>query len=148
MRTLVAYYSRTGNTRKVAGEIAKELKADLDEIVDKKSRKGPIGWLRAGRDAMRGSHTPFEIRKDPKNYNVVIVGTPVWAFTVVPAVRAYLAKNRPKKVAFFCTCGGNPGKAFVEMEKLAGKPVATLVMDEKKLDDRANVTAFCRKVMI
>jgi len=48
MKTLVAYYSRTGNTKKVAVEIAKNLKADIDEIIDKKDRSGMIGWIIGG----------------------------------------------------------------------------------------------------
>jgi len=39
MRKLVAYYSRTGNTKFVAEKIAEQLDADLCEVVDKKNRK-------------------------------------------------------------------------------------------------------------
>lgn len=53
MKSLVVFYSRTGNTRRVAEMIAGEMKADLQELVDKKSRKGPIALLRAGRDAIK-----------------------------------------------------------------------------------------------
>ena len=39
MRTLVVYYSRTGNTKFVAEKIAEYLKADLCEVVEKKGVK-------------------------------------------------------------------------------------------------------------
>jgi len=39
MRKLVAYYSRTGNTRFVAEKIAEQLNADLCEVIDKKIEK-------------------------------------------------------------------------------------------------------------
>ena len=53
-KTLVAYYSRTGTTKKVGEAIAKALKADIDEIIDLKKRSGAIGWVVSGKDASQG----------------------------------------------------------------------------------------------
>ena len=39
-QTVVAYYSRTGGTRKVAGQLAAILDADLEEIREAKDRSG------------------------------------------------------------------------------------------------------------
>jgi len=47
MKTLVVYYSRTGKTKFVAEKIAVELKADVEEVVDLKSRSGRFGFLKA-----------------------------------------------------------------------------------------------------
>ena len=46
MKTLVAYYSRTGNTEFVAEKIAEYLGAEVCEVIDKKSRKGRFGFLK------------------------------------------------------------------------------------------------------
>ncbi|HBP51341.1 TPA: flavodoxin, partial [Candidatus Shapirobacteria bacterium] len=53
MKTLVVFYSRTGNTRRMGELIAQKLHADIDEIIDQKSRSGIIGWILSGRDAMK-----------------------------------------------------------------------------------------------
>jgi flavodoxin len=74
MKTLVVFYSRTGNTRKVGKEMTKHLKADIDEIVDKKRRCGILGWLGSGKDALRKKLTEIEYQKKPENYDMVIVG--------------------------------------------------------------------------
>lgn len=50
MSRLVVFYSRTGNTKKVAEALARELKCDTDEILETKSRKGILGYIFAGRD--------------------------------------------------------------------------------------------------
>ena len=42
MRSLVVYYSRTGNAKSVAEKVAWELKAETEELVDLKNRRG---WL-------------------------------------------------------------------------------------------------------
>ena len=53
MRKLVAYYSRTGNTKFVAEKIAEQLDADLCEVADKKNWKGKLTFLTGGFAAMR-----------------------------------------------------------------------------------------------
>jgi len=152
MKTLVAFYSRSGNTRTIAHELAKQLKADTDDIIDNKERKRTIiGWLIAGRDASARKITTITCAKDPKNYDVVIIGTPVWAWTMVPAIRAYLLenKNKFKKVAFFCTNGGNKGKTFAEIEQLSKKPIATLDIFEKEINTQSakkKITDFCAQL--
>jgi menaquinone-dependent protoporphyrinogen IX oxidase len=110
MKTLVAYYSRTGLTRKVALLISKKLKADCDEIVDKKHRAGAIGWIFSGRDATLRRLTDITYKKDPKNYDLIIIGGPVWSWNVTPAIKTYVQDNKKslkaRRVAFFATQGG------------------------------------------
>jgi flavodoxin len=150
MHVLVAYYSRTGHTKQVAEEIAKELKCDADEILDTVNRAGPIGFLMAGRQASTTTLTKLQpIRKDPANYDLVIVGTPVWARHVSTPVRTYIVENKDKlkKVAFFVTEGDKGDEQTIkEMEELSGKKAAgTLVVkvvDIKTGDYREMVKKF------
>ena len=136
MRSLVLYYSRTGTTKKIGEAIASLLKCDCEEIIDTKDRKGFFGYLSAGWDSYRKKLTKLnEIKKDPAQYDIVIVGTPVWAFTLSIPIRTYLSQNKEhlnnvKKIAFFCTMGGSGNKqAFKEMESISGKkPVALLAL--------------------
>lgn len=154
MKILIAFYTRGGKARETAKEISKFLKSDLDEIVDKKNRKGIIGWIYAGRDAFKKNLTEIEHKKNPKDYDLVIIGTPVWASTITPAVRTYLTKHKFKKVAFFTTSGsGNIKEAISEMEKLSKKPVAVLSMVKKNFDgetikiwDVKKIREFCDKI--
>jgi len=138
MKTLIAFYSRSGTTKRVAQEVAKALNADVDEVIDKKSRKGILGFLRAGYDATRGKTTEIEFEKDPYDYDLVIVGTPIWNSRVTPAIRTYLLWNREKikNAAFFSTCAGRPGKCLEQMEELWGKkPILRKVLIRKRLDE-------------
>ena len=139
MKALVVYYSRTGTTKKVGMAITKQLKADNEEILDVKSRAGPIGWIRSGKEAQKKQLPEIKpTKKNPSNYDLVVIGTPIWAWTLSSPVRTYLSRNKFKKVAYFCTCGGNPGKAFEEMENTTGKkPIATLVISEKEIKDNS-----------
>ncbi len=136
MKCLVVYFSRTGNTRAVAEKIASEAGADIEEIVENKDRSGVIGWLKAGKDAMTGSEAVIAAAKnDPHGYDVVFVGTPIWAWTVVPAVKTYLKTQGSgiKDAVFFATQGGSGAeRAFKEMEAALGKkPKATVVLIDR-----------------
>jgi len=138
MRALIVFYSRTGMTRKAADTLSKILKADVEEIVDKKNRKGLFGYLRSGREA--ALRIPAWIDK-PKNdaslYDTIIIGTPVWASNMSSPVRAYIEENlaKFKKVAFFCTMGGSGNQnIFYSMQELCGKkPVAVVTLRKREI---------------
>ena len=140
MKTLVVYYSRTGLTKKAAEALAPLLEADLEEIREAHGRGGPLGWVRSGREASQGLVVPIESTRDPSSYGLVVIGTPIWAWTVSSPVRSYLNLMRDKlpQVAFFCTLDGNVGKTFEIMAELSGKkPIATaeILSSEVKGED-------------
>lgn len=133
MKTLIAYYSRTGITKKVAEVLAQKMGAEVEEIKDTVNRNGAKGFLISGRDAMKRKLTKLEpLKLDPAGYDLVVVGTPVWVGNVSAPVRTYLSENKDKfkKTAFFCTLGGSGDKkTFAEMEKIIGqKPAGTLAL--------------------
>lgn len=151
MKTLVVYYSRSGVTRSAAEAIAKVLGADLEEIVDLTDRRGALGYLRAGRDAALKRptviHPPI---RQPKDYDLVIIGTPVWAFTMAPAVRTWIGMHKAQisHVALLCTMGGSGDKrTFTHLEQACGHtPVATLSLLEADVCKHAAsgaIETFC-----
>ncbi len=106
VKTLVVYYSRTGNTKFIAETIAAELGADIEEIVDLKNRDGNVGWMSGLRDVFGNRQTKIApAKKTPKDYDLVVVGTPDWAWSPAPAIRTYLSgcDFSGKKVALFFT---------------------------------------------
>ena len=137
MKTLVVYYSRTGTTRKVAESISKELKCDIEEVYDLKNRDGVVGYLSAGKDATLKKLTEIkDVKNDPSKYDLVIMGTPIWSWTMSSAIRTYLTvnKNNFKNVAFFCTMNGSKGKTFEHMREICGKePKALLGLTTKEV---------------
>ena len=122
MKSLVAYYSRTGTTKTVAEAIIDALSADVEPIIADTEGKG-MGRL--AMQAVFNVHAKIgQTTKDASSYDVVIVGTPVWASKMSPPVRTYLAKNKSKfkSVAFFCTYGGRGSeKVLKSMESFCGK---------------------------
>jgi len=137
-RSLVVFYSRTGTTKKVAEAVAAKLDCDIEEIIDTRSKRGLLGFLRSGLEATLKKLTTIEgIKNDPASYDVVIIGTPVWNGTMSSAIRTYLSQHKEdlQNVAFFCTQGSSGDNAFKEMESLCGKkPLALLRLTSKEVE--------------
>ena len=154
MKTLVIYFSRTGHTQKIAEAIAAKYGSDIERIKEVNDRFGVSRYLAAGRDAMfqrHGSLQPTD--KNPAQYDLIFLGTPIWAWNLTPPMRAYIAGHKSKlnQVAFFCTEGGAGGKrAFRQMADLIGKqPVATLEVTESDLGtgaDKEKLNTFYRTI--
>lgn len=124
-KVLVVYYSRTGHTEQVAKALAEKLGADLEPIREARSRKGFWQYLSSAREALTGKPASIEpVRHDPAAYDMVILGSPVWASHPSTPVSAYLAANRDKLKALACfvTLGGSGAeKTLARMEQAAGK---------------------------
>lgn len=121
MKSLVVYYTRTGNARFVAETIAAEIGADAEEVIDMKKRSGVLGYLSGGKAARQGKETQIApSKKSPADYDLIIVGTPIWAARPTPAVTTYLKKNNlsGKKVAVFFTQGGKKPQGIEQIKAL------------------------------
>lgn len=136
MKALVVFYSRTGTTKKVAQDISKLLKADIEEIIDLKKRRGILGYIKSGKDAAFKKITKIKpIERDSSKYDIVIIGTPVWAGTMSSAIRTYISENKDKfnRVVFFCTMSGSGYQStFNHMKNLCRKkPLALIALKTK-----------------
>jgi flavodoxin len=136
-RVLIAYFSRSGTTRKIADRLAAALKCDVEEINEPRSRAGLVGYLRSLMEARQKRPSLIApAKRDVSSYDLIIIGTPVWGWSVSSPVRAYLIANRSRlpQVAFFCTLGGAGAKStFAQMQDLAGKvPLASCAITARE----------------
>ena len=153
-RALVVYFSRTGHTRKIALELAESLGADVERIEEPRGRSGFFGYWRSGREGYRKLTTVIHpIQKRPSDYDLVLIGTPIWAGNVSSPVRTYIAGNAGsfRRVAFFCTHGGSSAaKVMTELSELCGvRPLATLAVKEREIragSYRGGLKEFAKQV--
>jgi flavodoxin len=122
MKTLVVYYSLEGNTELVVETAAEAAGADLLRIVPKESKapRGLTRYIWGGRAALSGSKPELKpLQLNPEDYDTLIVGTPVWAWTFAPAMNTFFSMFdfTGKRVALFCCHGGQPGKTLEKMKK-------------------------------
>jgi flavodoxin len=154
MTYLVAYYSRTGNNKAIGEIIAQALSADIDEIIDKKNRKGKLNWIRAGRDSMAGKLTEIKFEKNPEEYDTIIIGAPIWASRPIPALRTYLKQVNlsGKRVAFYiCSASDDYIEMFPQLKEMTpgAEHIATFGITEKRFkagDYENNLKTFITQI--
>ena len=137
MKSLVVYYSRTNITKKLAEDIAEKTGADIEEIVPKVNYQGKIGYARGGKHALGQKVIDIdEPEHDPADYDVIYLGTPVWAGKASTPLFSYIKKNgdRFNNVKFFVTAGGKGFESTLkQMEENTKNPLATLGLTTKEV---------------
>lgn len=123
MKTLVVYYSwSNGNTQNIAEQLARAIGVDLARIETVKPYSGSYDDVVAQGQAEvnRGYMPPIrDLGVDLDDYDVVVVGTPTWWYTMAPAVLTFLHGHdwRGKTVVPFMTCGGWAGHVINDIEQ-------------------------------
>ena len=118
MKKLVAYFSCSGVTERVAKKLAAATGADLFEMVPK------VPYTDADLDWMnKHSRSSIEIANRVENmadYDLIMVGFPIWWYVAPTIVNTFLESYdlKGKKIAPFCTSGGSsPGKTGSVLHK-------------------------------
>ena len=106
MKALVVYYSFEGDSKFIGDAIASELKADVLELElqkEVKSKDYMKTYLGEKQVLMKTEPLlkPYDIK--PQDYDVLIIGTPVWSGTYAPAIRTFfrLEEIKDKKIGLF-----------------------------------------------
>ena len=137
MKSLVAYYSRTNVTKKLAEDIASKINADIEEINPKVNYQGKLGYIKGGKDAISEKNVELKsLSHDPEDYDVVYLGAPVWAGKAANPLISYIKQNEGKfdNVKFFMTAGGTGfDGAFRQLEGYTKKPLKTLALTTKEV---------------
>lgn len=110
-KALVAYFSRSGNTRVVAGLIQRSQEADLFEIIP--AQPYPADYLKTVAQAREETADAFKpplqhLVPDIEGYEVVFLGFPIWGETAPPVIRSFLSAHdlAGKTIVPFITHGG------------------------------------------
>ena len=126
MKTAVVYYSMHGNCRYVAEKTAKELGADIVELVPVKAYpdKGAMQFIWGGSAVTFKKKPDLEPYKfDADDYELVIIATPVWASNFTPPHRTFFENNdlTGKKIAVIATSAGGDASKCIEAVRVAAK---------------------------
>jgi flavodoxin len=110
----IIYHSESGNTRHVAQHLATACDAHLVEISDQtpylKLTRFRV-WCKKARWEEKADIEPASI--DVSDYEILIFGSPVWAFKPTPAIHTAIDSVKGcdgKKAVAFSTYGGSPGQ--------------------------------------
>lgn len=157
MKIAVVYYSLEGNTKFAAEKIAERLGADPIELKCVKAfptgKVGKFFW--GGKSVAFGEKPelmPYDFNAD--DYDVVVIGSPVWASKYASPLKTFFAENdiSGKRLGFFvCSAGGKTDKCFAEMKRDAkqeGAATLSLIDPLKKQtpENDAKIDKFCERL--
>ena len=122
-KTLVVYYSLSGNTKQIAANIASKAKAEVFEIKTTEPMQEGLKFHLEIKQQLKNKKYPSIQEKLPdfNDYDTIFVGFPVWWYTMATPVFEFLqrADFKNKKVVPFSTQGSNYGTSFADFKNLA-----------------------------
>ncbi|MGC4019719.1 MAG: flavodoxin [Muricomes sp.] len=121
MKALVLYYSYSGNTDIIARKISEALDCDIARIqtVTPYSEDFDTVVKQSEKEIKKGYEPEIEqLTYNPEDYDIVILGFPVWWYTFAPPVKTALsAVNwQAKAVYTFATNEGWIGHSFKDVK--------------------------------
>ena len=154
---LVAYFSRTGNTREVANQIHKSVGGEIFEIkaVEPYPEDYEAVKERGKQELVSGYKPALKTKiENIKSYDLVFIGYPIWWGTFAAPVKTFLSENdfSEKTIIPFCThAGSGLGRSVTDISKLCPKSItlegiAVWGGDAKNAQD--DVSEWLRKIRI
>lgn len=146
-KTLVAYFSATGTTKKVAENLASALNADIYEIKPAKPyTSADLDWTNGNSRSsveMQNHASRPEIVDDNfsvSEYDTVFLGFPIWWYIAPTIVNTFLEKHdfSNKKIILFATSGGSKFGKTVENLKPSVSP-STVIVEGDVLNNNPSV---------
>ncbi len=122
MKTLIAYYSRGGVTKKAAENLQKITGGDLFEIKGEKNYGNYFSALKIARKEFSENELPKVVGevKDFASYDRIFIGFPIWYSKAPQLVMSFIGQYdfAGKDVYPFCTSGtSGPGEAVEIIKK-------------------------------
>ena len=133
-RRIIIYHSYSGHTKMIANIIKKKLDCDVLELEPKyefSSDYDEVVKEYQNNEKDKSTVVIKDININLDNYDEIIIGSPVWWYSITPVVREFLKENNleGKTVIPFATNAGWLGGAFKEIEELCKNSSVTNEMN-------------------
>jgi flavodoxin len=117
----VIYHSATGNTEKMAKQIASELNCDLLKINNNDNpNQGKLSTItKIVKQIIQRNQFKADLKKiDLTAYSRIYIGSPCWFYTYIPPIEQFLKTTdyHNKEIIFFLTHGGGPRKTIESLK--------------------------------
>ncbi len=120
MKTCIAYYSKTGNTKMAALYLAEKIDAKVIKLDDKTNYGGIIGFIKGGMNASKAKKAELDssLYDEISTFDRIILATPVWAGKTTPAINSVLENvDFEGKEVYVMTTQANPSVENTEARK-------------------------------
>lgn len=156
MKSIIVYFSLEGNCDYIAKEIKEKIGSDLLRI--KPVKDYPSGniskFVFGGKSAVFNESPKLKnYTFNKEDYDLIIIGSPVWVGTFAPPINTFLEENdlKGENVAFYlCSSGGGNIKAVNKMAKSANQNIDNVIYAEfvdpkikTKKENEDSLKEFC-----
>jgi DNA-binding transcriptional ArsR family regulator len=146
IRACVIFYSYSGITRRVAEGIRNASECDLIEVRTKQPYTSFSAYTTGVLHSRKETCDPIEPAEiDVSGYDILIIGTPVWAWKPSPAINAAVRALRGcegKMAVIFTTCSNQPGEALPILSKaLSERGIRVMAEISLNAEDTKNPNA-------
>lgn len=122
-RKIIIYYSYTGHTRIIANMIKEKINCDILELKMKVPYSNDYQTVvdeQQNNEHAKDTPEIEQLNIDLNNYDEIILGTPVWWYTIAPPIRTFLMENdlKGKVIKPYATNAGWLGRTFKEIESI------------------------------
>lgn len=152
-KKLLVYFSYSGNTKIIVDKI----KANCD-VLELKPKIPYSTDYQSVVDEYQNNEIDKRVAELQKydininDYNTVIIGTPVWWYSITPVIRTFLKENdlSNKNVILFATNAGWLGQTFKETKELCPNSniidEMNIVFDNHKIKNESEVNLWIEKI--
>ena len=154
MKTIIVYYSYSNNTKQIAVKIKNKLNCDILEL------KPTIPFSEDYQtvvDEYQNNESEKKIVEieniniNLDNYDKIILGTPVWWYTITPVIRAFLKKYdlKNKEIYPFATNAGWLGRTFKEIKEICNgniKEELSVKFENKNLLNEQELDSWIKNI--
>ena len=154
MKAVIIYHSYSGITRGVSEKVHEAVGGDIMEVKPVKNYSKLSAYTTGCMRARKGECDLIESETiDVSDADVIVIGTPVWAFRATPAVNAAveaLFGCSEKPAVIFATCGGKEGETLTKLsEALSKKGVIVkkqIVFNKDDVEDESKINELINAV--
>ena len=148
-KTIVIYFSRSGNTEVMAYTIAEVKRGKLINLVAEDYKIGFRGWINAMIDARKTTTVIKPEKVDLTEYDTLYIGAPIWLYSPAPPVFEFVSKNdlTGKKVILFNSMNSKFEQKYIDkfknmVEEKRGEFIKHICVNRGRMTQQMSTQAF------
>lgn len=152
MNGIILYFSRTGNSKRIAEKISRELGWKTARLTDDISWSGVFGYIKGGSYSLRRKPTNVTIEGNPdlSTYANIILVVPLWAGGIAPAGYSLLDSESDMldKLSIVISCDKtNPDKALKKLENISSSVSRKYCVVKKRSNENTIIREIVSKTV-
>lgn len=148
-KSLVVYFSRSGNTELMAYKIAEIKKATIINLEASEYKLGFKGWINAMIDARKMNAVITPQKFDLSVFDTIYIGSPIWLYSPAPPIFEFADKNdfTDKKVILFNSMNSKFEQKYIDVfaetvVKNGGEFIKHLVVNRGRMTQQMETEEF------